>query len=90
MFDEVEVIKVDMCCLEKLLVLVVVVINGVVLGGGYEFCFVLNYWIVVDNLKFKIGLFEVMLGLLSGGGGVVCLIWFLGLEVVMLFLLEGK
>ena len=90
LFDEVEAIKADMRRLEKLPVPVVAAINGAALGGGYELCLASNYRIAADNPKSKIGLPEVTLGLLPGGGGVVRLTWLLGLEAAMPFLLEGK
>lgn len=89
-FDMVEVNKLLFCWLEKLLVFVVVVINGVVLGGGYELCLVSNYCVCVDNFCIEIGLLEVLLGLLFGVGGVVRFINLIGLEVVFLMFFEGK
>ena len=90
LFDDVEGMKADMRRLEKLPVPVVAAINGAALGGGYELCLASNYRIAADNPKSKIGLPEVTLGLLPGGGGVVRLTWLLGLEAAMPFLLEGK
>ena len=82
--------KADMRRLEKLPVPVVAAINGAALGGGYELCLATNHRIAADNPKSKIGLPEVTLGLLPGGGGVVRLTWLLGLEAAMPFLVEGK
>ena len=90
LFDEVEGIKADMRRLEKLPVPVVAAINGAALGGGYELCLATNYRITADTSKSKIGLPEVTLGLLPGGGGVVRLTYLLGLEAAMPLLLEGK
>lgn len=90
LFDEVEGMKADMRRLERLPVPVVAAINGAALGGGYELCLASNYRIAADNPKSKIGLPEVTLGLLPGGGGVVRLTYLLGLEGAMPFLLEGK
>ena len=90
LFDEIEGMKASMRCLEKLPVPVVTAINGAALGGGYEMCLASNYRIAADNPKSKLGLPEVTLGLLPGGGGVVRLTWLLGLEAAMPFLLEGK
>ena len=90
LFNDVEGMKADMRRLEKLPVPVVAAINGAALGGGYELCLASNYRIAADNPKSKIGLPEVTLGLLPGGGGVVRLTWLLGLEAAMPFLLEGK
>ena len=76
--------------LERLPVPVVAAINGTALGGGYELCLATNYRIAADNPKSRIGLPEVTLGLLPGGGGVVRLTYLLGLEAAMPLLVEGK
>lgn len=89
-FDYVECSKVLFWEMEKLLVFFVVVINGVVLGGGYEICLVCDYCIVVVDFKVVVGLLEVILGLLSGVGGVCCMVVMFGLEVVLLLLVEGE
>ena len=88
LLDEVEGIKADMRRLEKLPVPVVAAINGAALGGGYELCLATNYRIAADTPKSKIGLPEVTLGLLPGGGGVVRLTYLLGLEAAMPLLLD--
>ncbi|RJF91658.1 enoyl-CoA hydratase-related protein [Noviherbaspirillum saxi] len=75
--------------LENLLVPVVAAINGAALGGGFEICLVCNYRIVVDNPKAIVGLPEIRLGLLPGGGGTVRLIRLLGLERALPLLLAG-
>lgn len=90
LFDQVEGTKAVMRRMEKLPVPVVAAINGAALGGGYEICLACNYRIAGDNPKTKIGLPEVTLGLLPGGGGVVRLTYLLGLEAAMPFLLEGR
>ncbi|WP_170464759.1 3-hydroxyacyl-CoA dehydrogenase NAD-binding domain-containing protein [Ruegeria arenilitoris] len=89
LFESVEGTKAVMRRMEKLPVPVVAAINGAALGGGYELCLACNYRIAADNPKSKIGLPEVTLGLLPGGGGTVRLTWLLGLEAAMPFLLEG-
>ncbi|WP_170336016.1 3-hydroxyacyl-CoA dehydrogenase NAD-binding domain-containing protein [Ruegeria arenilitoris] len=90
LFENVEGTKAVMRRLEKLPVPVVAAINGAALGGGYEICLACNYRIAAENPKTKIGLPEVTLGLLPGGGGTVRLTWLLGLEAAMPFLLEGR
>lgn len=89
-FDMVEAIKASMRKLEKLPVPVVAAINGAALGGGYEICLACNRRIALDGRKVKIGLPEVSLGLLPGGGGVVRLTNLLGLQSAMPFLMEGR
>ena len=76
--------------LEKLPVPVVAAINGAALGGGYEICLASNYRIAYKHKSVQIGLPEVSLGLLPGGGGVVRLVNLLGFQNAMPYLLEGK
>jgi len=76
--------------LEQLGKPVVAAINGAALGGGYELCLACHHRVAVNDSKILIGLPEVTLGLLPGGGGVVRLIRKLGLEKALPFLLEGK
>ncbi|MGB1558461.1 MAG: 3-hydroxyacyl-CoA dehydrogenase NAD-binding domain-containing protein, partial [Oceanococcaceae bacterium] len=76
--------------LEKLPVPVVAAINGAALGGGYEICLACNGRVAWDDRSVQIGLPEVTLGLLPGGGGVVRLTNLLGLEKALPLLLEGK
>jgi 3-hydroxyacyl-CoA dehydrogenase/enoyl-CoA hydratase/3-hydroxybutyryl-CoA epimerase len=83
-------IKADFRKLEKLPVPVVSAINGAALGGGYELCLSTNYRIAYNHKSVQIGLPEVGLGLLPGGGGVVRLVNLLGLQNALPFLLEGK
>ncbi|KAL5281528.1 HADHA family protein [Megaselia abdita] len=49
----------------------VAAINGVCLGGGLELALACHYRIATKNKKTGLGLPEVMLGLLPGGGGTV-------------------
>lgn len=76
--------------LEKLPVPVVAAINGAALGGGYEICLACNYRVAWNHRSVQIGLPEVTLGLLPGGGGVVRLTNMLGIEAAAPYLLEGK
>ena len=75
---------------EKLPVPTVAAINGAALGGGYELCLVCNHRIAWNHKSVQLGLPEVTLGLLPGGGGVVRLTKLLGFEKAAPFLLEGK
>lgn len=88
--DSTAEIKNQLRRLEKLTAPVVAAINGAALGGGYEICLACNHRIAINDPKTKIGLPEVTLGLLPGGGGVVRLTRLLGLEAAAPFLLEGK
>ena len=76
--------------LEKLPVPVVSAINGAALGGGLEICLSTNYRIAYNHKSVQLGLPEVTLGLLPGGGGVVRLVNMLGLETALPYLMEGK
>ncbi len=89
-FHHLESIKAQFRTLEKLPVPVVAAINGAALGGGYELCLACNHRIAWNDPSVQIGLPEVSLGLLPGGGGVVRLTNLLGLEKALPFLLEGK
>ena len=66
---------------------VVAAINGAALGGGWEICLACHHRVALDDKAVQLGLPEVTLGLLPGGGGVVRM---LGLEKALPYLLEGK
>lgn len=68
-FTEVEGIKATLRKLETFPKPVVAAINGAALGGGLEIALAANHRIAVDG-RYEIGLPEVTLGLLPGGGGV--------------------
>jgi 3-hydroxyacyl-CoA dehydrogenase/enoyl-CoA hydratase/3-hydroxybutyryl-CoA epimerase len=69
---------------------VVAAINGAALGGGWEICLACHRRIALDSSRVQLGLPEVTLGLLPGGGGVVRMVRLLGLEKALPYLLEGK
>ncbi|WP_266362539.1 3-hydroxyacyl-CoA dehydrogenase NAD-binding domain-containing protein [Tellurirhabdus rosea] len=69
---------------------VVAAINGTALGGGYEICLACHYRVALDNPKAVIGLPEVTVGLLPGGGGTQRLPRMLGMEAALPLLVEGK
>ncbi|WEK11458.1 MAG: 3-hydroxyacyl-CoA dehydrogenase NAD-binding domain-containing protein [Candidatus Pseudomonas colombiensis] len=69
---------------------VVAAINGTALGGGWEICLACHHRIALDDSGLRIGLPEVTLGLLPGGGGVVRMVRLLGLEKALPYLLEGR
>jgi 3-hydroxyacyl-CoA dehydrogenase/enoyl-CoA hydratase/3-hydroxybutyryl-CoA epimerase len=75
---------------EKLPVPTVAAINGAALGGGFELSLVCKHRLAWNNKSVQIGLPEVTLGLLPGGGGVVRLTKMLGFEKAAPYLLEGK
>jgi 3-hydroxyacyl-CoA dehydrogenase/enoyl-CoA hydratase/3-hydroxybutyryl-CoA epimerase len=69
---------------------VVAAINGAALGGGWEIALACHHRIALDNPSVQLGLPEVTLGLLPGGGGVVRMVRILGLEKALPYLAEGK
>jgi len=89
-FTMVEGLKADLRRLETLGIPVVAAINGSALGGGWEIALGCHYRVMLDDPKAKIGLPEVTLGLLPGGGGVVRTVRLVGLEKAMPLLLEGR
>lgn len=69
---------------------VVSAINGAALGGGLELTLHTHYRIAADVKGSKLGLPEVTLGLLPGGGGVVRTVRLLGFQnALMGVLLQG-
>ncbi|SFM44179.1 3-hydroxyacyl-CoA dehydrogenase NAD-binding domain-containing protein [Marinobacter zhejiangensis] len=69
---------------------VVAAINGTALGGGLELCLACHHRVVLDDDKIQLGLPEVTLGLLPGGGGTQRLPRMIGLEAAFPYLMEGK
>lgn len=88
--DMLSTIKNDLRKLEKLPVPVVAAINGAALGGGFEICLACNYRIAYNHKSVQLGLPEVTLGLLPGGGGIVRMVNLLGLQTALPYLIEGK
>lgn len=69
---------------------VVAAINGAALGGGWELALACHYRIALDQPQVQLGLPEVTLGLLPGGGGIVRMVRLLGVEKALPYLAEGK
>jgi 3-hydroxyacyl-CoA dehydrogenase/enoyl-CoA hydratase/3-hydroxybutyryl-CoA epimerase len=89
-FEMGEGIKADLRRLEKLGKPVVAAINGAALGGGLEIALACHHRIVVDDNKVDLGLPEVTLGLLPGGGGVTRTVRMLGIQSALMdVLLQG-
>ncbi|MET7403034.1 3-hydroxyacyl-CoA dehydrogenase NAD-binding domain-containing protein [Dactylosporangium sp. NPDC005572] len=89
-FASVERVKAALRRLETLGRPVVAAINGAALGGGLEIALACHHRIVLDGPSTRIGLPEVTLGLLPGGGGVVRTVRMLGLtEALDQVLLSG-
>ncbi|TDU31462.1 3-hydroxyacyl-CoA dehydrogenase/enoyl-CoA hydratase/3-hydroxybutyryl-CoA epimerase [Panacagrimonas perspica] len=68
----------------------VAAMNGTTLGGGLEIALACHHRIAIDDAKTKIGLPEVKLGLLPGGGGTQRLPRLIGIQASAPLLLEGK
>jgi 3-hydroxyacyl-CoA dehydrogenase/enoyl-CoA hydratase/3-hydroxybutyryl-CoA epimerase len=89
--EHVNGMKADLRKLELLPKPVVAAINGAALGGGLEIALACKYRIALDAKGSQIGLPEVTLGLLPGGGGVVRTVRLLGLQNALLnVLLQGQ
>jgi 3-hydroxyacyl-CoA dehydrogenase/enoyl-CoA hydratase/3-hydroxybutyryl-CoA epimerase len=90
-YDQSQQIKTLLRRLETLGKPVVAAINGAALGGGLEIALACHHRIALDAKGSKIGLPEVTLGLLPGGGGVVRVVRLLGLaDGLMNVLLQGQ
>ncbi|MDO3720095.1 3-hydroxyacyl-CoA dehydrogenase NAD-binding domain-containing protein [Marinobacter sp. chi1] len=88
--DMVNGLKADMRALETCGKPVVAAINGAALGGGLELALACHHRVVLDNDAIQLGLPEVTLGLLPGGGGTQRLPRMIGLEAAFPLLMEGK
>ncbi len=69
---------------------VAVAINGTALGGGLELALACHYRVVADDPDIQLGLPEVTLGLLPGGGGTQRLPRLIGLKQAAALILSGK
>jgi len=70
---------------------VVAAINGSALGGGLEIALACHHRIALDVKGSEIGLPEVTLGLLPGGGGVVRTVRMFGIQTALMnHLLQGQ
>ncbi|WP_020406393.1 3-hydroxyacyl-CoA dehydrogenase NAD-binding domain-containing protein [Hahella ganghwensis] len=69
---------------------IVAAINGTALGGGWELALACHARMAINDDKIRLGLPEVTLGLLPGGGGTTRLPRYLGIEKALPLLLEGK
>jgi len=65
-------------------------INGTALGGGLEVCLACHYRVAADNPRSVLGLPEVQVGLLPGGGGTQRLPRLIGIEPALQLITQGK
>ncbi|MFJ9775031.1 3-hydroxyacyl-CoA dehydrogenase NAD-binding domain-containing protein [Kitasatospora sp. NPDC101157] len=90
LFEATMAIKTDLRRIETLGVPVVAAVNGAALGGGYEIALACHHRIALDAPGARIGLPEVTLGLLPGGGGVTRAVRLLGIaDALLKLLLKG-
>ena len=69
---------------------VVAAMTGTALGGGLELALACHYRIAIDSPKTKLGLPEVKLGLLPGGGGTQRLPRLVGIQAALELMTQGK
>lgn len=93
-FDLVEDLKTSLRKLENSGKPVVAAITGTALGGGLELALACHYRIAIDSPKTssttKLGLPEVKLGLLPGGGGTQRLPRLIGIQKALELMTQGK
>ncbi|GAB5353798.1 hypothetical protein AAMO2058_000064900 [Amorphochlora amoebiformis] len=75
--------------IETLGVPTIAAINGPALGAGCELALACTYRVCADHKKVQIGLPEVKLGLLPGGGGTSRLAKIIGLQEALKIILPG-
>ncbi len=69
---------------------VVAAMNGSALGSGFELALACHYRIAIDHPRTKFGHPEVTLGIMPGSGGVIRLMWILGIEKAFGILSSGR
>ena len=74
--------------LESLPCATVAAINGLALGGGFEYCLAADYRVMADNAK--VGLPEVKLGIFPGWGGTVRLPRLIGADNAIEWICGGN
>ncbi|ALE92749.1 3-hydroxyacyl-CoA dehydrogenase [Arthrobacter alpinus] len=90
-FDLGQQVKAQLRILETLGKPVVAAINGAALGGGLEIALAAHHRVAADTRGSVIGLPEVTLGLLPGGGGIVRTVRLMGIaDATMKVLLQGQ
>lgn len=59
---------------------VVAAINGSALGSGFELAMACHYRVVLNDPKIELGFPEISLGLMPSSGGVIRMMWQMGIE----------
>lgn len=90
MFNEIQTMKRFFRGIEKSGKPFVAAINGAAMGGGFEVALACHHRILMNSRDAQVGLPEVTLGLIPGGGGITRMVRMLGLETALPLLMEGK
>lgn len=69
---------------------VVAAINGTALGTGFEMALACHRRFLLDRPDIRVGLPEINFGLMPGNGGVIRLMWLLGIEKAFSIVTGGK
>lgn len=69
---------------------VVAALNGTAVGAGFELALACHHRIAIDSPKVRLGLPEVLMGLIPSGGGIIRLMWLLGIEKAFPVLSSGR
>ena len=89
-YEMVEHLKASLRKLETSGKPVVAAMTGTALGGGLEIALACHYRIAIDSPKVKLGLPEVKLSLLPGGGGTQRLMRLVGIQKSLELMTQGK
>jgi 3-hydroxyacyl-CoA dehydrogenase / enoyl-CoA hydratase / 3-hydroxybutyryl-CoA epimerase len=68
---------------------VVAALNGTALGSGFELAMACHHRIAINNPKIEFGYPEVTYGIMPGSGGVIRMMWLLGIEKAFPILATG-
>ena len=69
---------------------VVAALNGTALGGGYELALACHHRIALDDARIQVGLPEVNLGVIPGGGGTQRLPRLIGIQAGLEVIAQAK
>lgn len=69
---------------------VVAAINGTALGTGFEVALACHHRMVIDDPGIRLGNPEVQLGMMPGAGGILRLMWLLGIAKAFPILTNGQ
>ena len=69
---------------------VVAAINGSALGSGFELALACHHRIVLDQTGIRLGFPEIQVGLIPSSGGIIRMMWLLGIEKAYPILSSGK